>query len=56
MCIKSKTELADLLFRELDDKVCDMYDVMEIEDFRRCFKKVLENYTLVASAAIVEED
>lgn len=53
---KNKTEAADALYRELDNKVCDMYDVVEIEDFRRCFKKVLEDYTLVSSAAIVEED
>ena len=53
---KNKTELADALYRELDDKVCDMYDAMEIEDFRRCFKKVLEDYTLVCTSSIVEED
>ena len=34
---KNKTEAADALFRELDNKVCDMYDIMEIEDFRECF-------------------
>ena len=53
---KNKTELADALYRELDDKVCDMYDAMEIEDFRRCFKKVLEDYTLVCTSNIMEED
>ena len=53
---KNKTEAADALFRQLDNKVCDMYDVMEIEDFRECFKRILEDYTLVGTSSIVEED
>lgn len=53
---KNKTEAADALFRELDNKVCDMCDIMEIEDFRECFKRILEDYTLVCTSSIVEED
>ncbi len=56
MQIKSKNDISDRLYDLLDDGVFDMYDIISKEDFRTFVKKALEDYTLVCTASILEED
>jgi len=56
MQMKSKNDISDRLYDLLDDGLFDMYDIISKEDFRTFVKKALEDYTLVCTASILEED
>lgn len=50
----SKRLLADKLYNMLDDELCDMADVCDAGEFRRCYVEVLEDYALVSKTTMIE--
>lgn len=50
----SKKSLADQLYKLLDEKLCDMADVCDIDEFNGLFNRILKDYCLVPSNQIIE--
>lgn len=52
---ENKRNISDELYERLDDEVCDMSEVCNMEVFAEHFGEVLKDYVLVAKAYIVED-
>ena len=50
----SKKSLADQLYKLLDEELCDMADVCDIDEFSVFFNRVLKDYFLVPANQIIE--
>ena len=50
----SKKSLADQLYKLLDEELCDMADVCDIDEFSGLFNRVLKDYCLVPFNQIIE--
>ena len=50
----SKKSLADQLYKLLDEELCDMADVCDIDEFSVFFNRVLKDYCLVPANQIIE--
>lgn len=50
----SKIFLADQLYKLMDEELCDMTDICDINEFSGLFNRVLKDYCLVPVNQIIE--
>ncbi len=50
----SKKYLADQLYKLMDEELCDMTDICDIDEFSGLFNRVLKDYCLVPANQIIE--
>lgn len=46
--------LADQLYKLMDEELCDMTDICDINEFSGLFNRVLKDYCLVPANQIIE--
>lgn len=51
---ESKRTLAEKLYQKLDNELCDMWDVCDIDEFTSVFDDLLKDYALVLKTGIIE--
>lgn len=51
---ESKKTLSDKLYNLLDNELCEMSELCDIDEFSTYFCKVLEDYALVLKNSIIE--